>query len=290
MNEKLTKGSIESFPLLDSKLITATFLKKPVTVGHEKHDSYNIKIVECGEYLQVYYYEHKKKRVKNDSNDVSLKKIGNDTCSMATDETSKIKSRNIIRSKLECQRLAKANMKEWKTFITLTFSEYITDLKYANKRFHDFIRKLQRVKKDLMYIVVPEFQKSGRVHYHLLTNINIHDANVMYQQEDNKKFVHIKYWNDGFTSVEKISYDPKKVVGYISKYMTKEIDNRLFGHRRYFYSNNLEKTTESYINVDNPKDLEFYTKKIQEKELIYQNEYKNTFDDTKVTFLELLKK
>ena len=31
------------------------------------------------------------------------------------------------------------------------------------------------------------------------------------------------------------------IIGYLSKYMTKDIDNRLFGKRRYLYSQNLVK-------------------------------------------------
>ena len=67
-------------------------------------------------------------------------------------------------------------------------------------------------------------------------------------------------------SAEIMNGDPKKVVGYISKYMTKDIDDRLFGHRRYFYSRNLEIPKESFVDMDDPKHLEFFQKKIQGKE------------------------
>lgn len=282
--------------LLDSKLITATLEKGPVQLSHINNSNYNIKIVECGEYLQVYFYEKNRlKKRKKDKSDLALTKIDLEEDNKQNDEYNdfkarKIEDRNIIRSKLECQRLAKANMTEWKTFITLTYAKCITDLKVANKEFHNFIRKVQRVKKDFKYIVVPEFQKRGAVHYHLLTNIDYDDRELLFEQEDKPEFIHIKYWLKGFTKVEKLRNDPKKVVGYISKYMTKDVDNRLFGHRRYFYSMNLEKPRESYINTEIPKELEFYTKKIQGRDLIYQNEYSNTYDDSKVTFLELLKK
>ena len=53
-----------------------------------------------------------------------------------------------------------------------------------------------------------------------------------------RKNVGLRYWNYGFASV----FDLKgfNVVGYISKYMTKDIDDRLYDHRRYLYSNNLK--------------------------------------------------
>jgi len=53
----------EAFPLLDSKLISRTNLKK-----------YNVKIVDVGEYLQVYCYQNSKFVVQKDLTDLELKK------------------------------------------------------------------------------------------------------------------------------------------------------------------------------------------------------------------------
>lgn len=270
--------------LLDSSLIITTNSK-----------IYNAKLVQCGDYCQLYLFDKKKMRKsKEDNNDLDLKKIKVHNL-VTLDKTptplklnDTIEEKNIIRSKLECQRLAKANMKDWKIFITLTFADNITDIKSANKRFRYFIDKVQRIKKDFKYLCITEFQKRGAIHYHLLCNIDIKDRTLLYEQEDNKKFLHIKYWNDGFTSIEPMKSDTKKVVGYISKYMTKDIDNRLFNHRRYFYSRNLTKPTESYIDLDNTRDNEYLQKIIQEKELIYQNDYINPYDNSEVSFLELL--
>lgn len=274
--------------LLDSSLITPTFNKK-----------YNAKLVQCGDYCQLYLFEKKKIIKQKDDEDLRLRKIKIDCMldnksNSQNDNTStlleNIEEKNIIRSKLECQRLAKANIKDWKIFVTLTFADNITDVKTANKRFRYFIDKVRRIKKDFKYLCITEFQKRGAIHYHLLCNIDINDRTLLYEQNDNKKFLHIKYWVDGFTSVEPMSGDCKKVVGYISKYMTKDIDNRLFGHRRYFYSNNLNKPIENYIDLDNIKDKNYLKKIIQDMTLIYQNDYLNTYDNTNVTFLELLSK
>ena len=112
---------------------------------------------------------------------------------------------------------------------------------------------------------------------------------MLLRSEDNPKFKHIKYWLDGFTSVEVMKDDPKKIIGYIAKYMTKNIDNRLFGHRRYFYSKNLKVPSKSYIDTSQDKELKFYNKKIQDMELIYQNDYINPYDNTKVTYFEFQK-
>lgn len=269
--------------LLDSKLITPTI-----------SEGYNIKLVDCGDYVQVYCYEKKKKKRKKDDDDLNLvnpslldkEKQNNE---VKKENTNVIETRNIIRSKLQCQRLAKANAEEWETFITLTFAENEQNIENANRKFRYFIDKIRRVKKDFKYLCIPEFQKRGAIHYHLLTNISTNDDKLIYSQSDNSKFKHIKYWNLGFDSIEVIKGDIKKIVGYISKYMTKEIDNRLFGHRRYFYSNNLDKPLENYIDTDIVRDFNFYQKKIQELQPIYQKDYINPYDNSKVTFLEYKK-
>lgn len=287
MNYNKTKKKLLS-SLLDSKLITETFLKE-----------YDIKYVDCGEFYQVYYYQNKKTiTTKKDDSDLNLHKLelksfmNNEEqkeTKTALKDGNKIEDRNIIRSKLSCQRLAKANSKIWETFITLTIAENIQDIKKANAMLHSFTVQVRRIKKDFSYIAIPEFQKRGAVHYHLLTNISIDDTKLIYAQKDNPNFKHIKYWNKGFTSIEPLKDDIKKVIGYISKYMTKDIDDRLFGHRRYLYSQNLATPKESYINSDSEQDYNFFTKKIQDKKLIYENVYINPYDNSKVTFLEFQK-
>lgn len=287
---KTTKKG-RAFPLLDSSLISETFSK-----------SYNIKIIDCGTYTQVYYYQNTlNKKLQNDDFDLKLKKMKIDNTFKNEFKENKDKSededdnklkeisiRNITRSKLECQRIAKSNIEKWKTFITLTFEDNISDIKQANEEFRKFRSKIRRIKKDFSYIAIPEFQKRGAVHYHILTNIDINDKKLIYNQADNPKFKHVKYWNKGFTSVEIMKGDPKKIVGYISKYMTKDIDNRLFGYHRYFYSQNLNMPKTSYIDSEIDIDNNFYKKIIQDKELIYQNEYINSYDDSKVQFLEFI--
>lgn len=279
------KPDTMGFPLLDSKHIVTT-----------TKELYDIKLVDCDNYVLVYYYEGGKVRNTKDNTDLILKKQKINSMFDSKNETKKIKKldnnieeRSIIRSKLECQRLAKANINEWQTFITLTFEENITDLEYANKRFRYFIDKVKRVKKDFKYLGITEFQKRGATHYHLLTNIDINDNKLIYSQEDKVKYKHIKYWLDGFTSVEVLKNDPKKIIGYIAKYMTKDIDNRLFNRHRYFYSRNLNKPKVSYINLEETKQNDFYKNKIQDTTLIYQNEYINPYDNSKVTYLEFTK-
>lgn len=288
--------------ILDSRLIVTT-----------NNSLYDLKLVDCGDYIQVYIYETKKiRKNKNEKSlDLELKKIDiknkfqlKDFKSINTIEKgtlNEIDLKNITRSKLGCQRLVKCNIKNWKSFITLTIKENITDIATANKMFRNYIDTIKRVKKDFMYIAIPEFQKRGAIHYHLLTNLEC--GSVFLPKQPLKRlfnpsskiwkeleYYNIKYWQNGYSSAEIITGDIKKIIGYISKYMTKDIDNRLFNRHRYFYSRNLKKPFESYININNQLDKNYYKKIIQDTEIIYQNIYINPYDNNSVKFLELLKK
>lgn len=283
-NERVQERSA----ILDSSLISPTFYSK----GKSQYD---IKLIDLGDYMQVYVFDKTKTKVSEDKKDFDLnlsksKKIELEQKNDTPKINDKIELKNIMRSKLSCQRLAKANINDWQTFITLTFKDNIQDVKYANKRFRYFIDKIRRVKKDFKYLCITEFQKRGATHYHLLTNISINDTKLMYHQEDNPKYKHIKYWLDGFTSVEEIKGDAKKIVGYISKYMTKDIDNRLFSHHRYLYSQNLKLPITNYIDTSDEKHLTFFQNKIQDKQLIYNNNYYSNYDNSLITFLEYSKK
>lgn len=280
--KKHLKDFVKHDALLDSSLILTT----------NKYN-YNVKVIDCGDYIQLYVSNQK---VKNNNvekhNNVSKLYILEDTDNLIKENNykdnyiDKIEIKNINRSKLQCQRYAKANAREWKTFITLTIKDNITDIKIANKKFRNFIDSIKRVFKDFMYIGIPEFQKRGAVHYHLLTNIPI-DSDLIYSQEDNKKFKHIKYWNCGFTKVDTLNNDIKKIVGYISKYMTKDIDNRLFNRHRYFVSRNLKKPNITYLDTTDTIQQSLLQKKLIDKKLIYKNNYVDIYNN-KIKFFEFL--
>ncbi len=264
----------------------STILDSSLIIGTLNETKYNVKLVDCGEYIQVYYLPNDKYKKNKDiekKNNIKEKSANNN------EDFKKIELKNINRSKFECQRLAKCNSSFWETFITLTYADNIQDFNYANNEYKKFIYKIKRVFKNFMCIAVPEFQKRGAIHYHLLTNISINDSKLIYFQENNKKFPHIKYWNNGFNSVENVSGDMQKIVGYISKYMTKDIDNRLFGHHRYYFTRNLKRPIVNYLDLDNRKHLDFYNNKIKNKDIIFNSEYINTYNNEKITFCEFLK-
>lgn len=121
----------------------------------------------------------------------------------------------------------------------------------------------------------------------------IHNTKCTFNFKSKKKtvFKTVKYWNNGFSNIQNIKdICENNIVGYLSKYMTKDIDERLFGFRKYTYSLNLNKPKVIYLNL-NDKIQSFmlevnylqYTKNIR-----YTNSYQNKFRDN-YNFIEFEK-
>lgn len=319
--------------LLDSSLISTTGNK-----------NYYIKLVECGQYKQLYFYNTIK--IKKDK--LLEKNTNIDTTYLFKKENIKkknnekyIEAKNLNRSKFHLQRLIKANEDIFKTFITLTFDDEIIDINEANKKFRYWRDLFQRHCKDFKYICVPEFQKNGKVHYHMLTNIDYHDhiyinENISYikllnniknkkyklvnykvkeininkkkklndllivlrkqenKWENTKKtynyktkrtkiFKTIKYWNNGFSNVSNMK--DVNIIGYLTKYMTKEIDNRLFGKKRYLYSTSLTTAKEYYLNFDKTLEYKYLSTIINQSDITYKHTYLDKFEN-EINFIE----
>lgn len=150
----------------------------------------------------------------------------------------------------------------WKSFITLTFDpkryNFIDDISCANKYFvlwrKQVARKCKSLGIDFMYLGVPEFQKNGNVHYHILTNISC-DTSLIPKREHKRlwkpkekiytelDYYDLPYWSYGHSTAFDVVNDTDdkfNVALYITKYLYKDIDNRLYGHTRVLKSNNLK--------------------------------------------------
>lgn len=274
--------------ILFNSSLKSEYFKKFITTT--KLEFYNIKIIRCGNYIQVYKFSDiKSKTNKNLSilDGLNVKHVDTDNLFRNKREINSSKTilvSNAKRSHLSCQRLCKANSDSWKTFITLTIADNITDLKDANSRFHNWTSNIRKLKKDFKYIAVPEFQKRGAVHYHVLSNLDLEDKKIIYEQKikkgNAKKCDHIfdvKYWPHGYVRVDFIKNDDKKIYSYICKYMTKDIDTKLFGKKRYFFSQNLDKPEEEFLNLSNDKDYNYFLNLLQDKKIQYKNSYKDKY-------------
>lgn len=194
------------------------------------HDKHNIKLIED------------KKKFEKIKEDIEYKSIRSDSLS---------RTRNLIID------YSSENNHLFKSFITLTFSDNITDLNYANKCFHNWCKQVKRLMKkqdkDFYYLGVPEFQKRGAVHYHLYTNLEC-DVEIpklepikTYNKEKKKwydlEYYNIMYWKQGFSSAQdlKVTDENFNIALYMCKYLYKDIDNRLYGRCKILKSNNLKK-------------------------------------------------
>ena len=118
--------------------------------------------------------------------------------------------------------------------LTLTFRENLTDLKHAWTIFKSFNSRMKRRYGDRWrYVVVPEFQKRGAVHFHLAID-GYYSAKVV-------RAIWLKCTgslegNIDITSpkntINKKSWNPKRIANYLSKYITKN-DSVEFNARRF---------------------------------------------------------
>ena len=137
--------------------------------------------------------------------------------------------RNVKRARSAIRRLVNSNS-DLNKFLTLTFADNVTDFIKANAEFENFIKRVRRIYKDFKYLAVPEFQKRGAIHYHLLCNLEFVDVNEF-----------AKIWGFGFIRLNKIT-NVDNVGAYVCKYLGKmNFDKRLFKKKKFFYSRNLLK-------------------------------------------------
>jgi hypothetical protein len=120
-------------------------------------------------------------------------------------------------------------------FVTFTFKENITDLNIANRDFALFIKRLNYVLEEkALYLAVPEFQKRGAVHYHVVF------FNVPFLKRIYDLLTDI--WGLGFINVKSVN-NLQHLANYVSKYISKDFINRNEkGARRYYPSRALKKS------------------------------------------------
>lgn len=140
------------------------------------------------------------------------------------------KKKSYSRSRTAIKRIVNTNT-QLKVFFTLTFAENVIDTKIANYMFNQFIKRLKYQFSDFCYLAVPERQKRGAIHYHLICNLPYIDFNVLRE----------KIWGHGRIEVADIR-SVKKIGAYISKYLTKSSSD--FCKKSYFCSMNLNKPHE----------------------------------------------
>lgn len=136
------------------------------------------------------------------------------------------------------RRLVNANFSTGDLWVTLTLADNVSSLQEANHLFGRFTTRLRRRYPGCKYIAVPEFQKRGAVHYHMVLAGPPAIPNALMAE----------IWGHGFTRVQRIR-GIDNIGAYLTKYLSKEsADKRLAGKHGYLASRNLERpqTTQTW--------------------------------------------
>jgi len=144
---------------------------------------------------------------------------------------------NIVRCRNSFRRLVQANLSEANppALLTLTMAE-IVEIGDAYRAYTLFCKRLRGVYgSGISWIAVPEFQKRGAVHFHILI------FGLPYEAIRNERRTRdlANIWGLGFCDIKKTD-GSGKLASYLAKYMSKAMhDIRLMGKRGYSASRNV---------------------------------------------------
>lgn len=216
-----------------------------------------------------------------------------------------ISKSNLSKTRNNLIALACENEYIFTSFITLTLSNNknckkrteidINDIGQANKLFNIWRTQIQRKYPNFVYICVPEYQKRGAVHYHLLSNLRcgieipsrepLRTYNTEKKRYYDLEYYNIPFWNYGYSTAFNIKNtdDNFNLALYITKYLYKDIDNRLFGRQKVLRSKDLRKPKEVFCNSPTYKKAIEYIK--EKGYLINQYEFQPT-EEYQIPFIK----
>lgn len=174
-----------------------------------------------------------------------------------SDEERSARSRynSLCRSKTKLRRLINANVGQYASrsgrpflgiFVTLTFAENVSDLRWCRRELLAFMTVYgKRVKQKLKWVAVPEKQERGAIHFHLM----VFNLPFIPKIRDDIR----KYWPHGIavdaTAVDRVD----GAAAYVAKYISEDFDSdRGGGRHRYIVSQFLKQP------VKVPDDEPFY--------------------------------
>jgi hypothetical protein len=234
------------------------------------------KIIISGNIIEVYEYENG--YLKGYTNDSKSSGSSEMTESFETDE--EIRDRSLSRSKKQVRRIINSNVGQYgekftSKFLTLSFGENIQDIQMANYEFKKFIKRLNykiynTKKAKIKYLVVPEFQQRGAIHYHVIL------FNIPYVKQSILQDV----WENGIVDIRKID-EVDNVGSYIAEYLGKEEknqgksknDERLKGQKTYFCSRGIYRPVE----LTEKKAIDSILVDLSPKNLTYTASFENDY-------------
>lgn len=190
------------------------------------------KIVKTGDILEIYEYERDLPERRHSARKQKPR------ISKAYKYISRRRPDNVRRLSKSFRGLVSANLTgtEKPLFVTLTMAQ-VVPIKVAYKQYTAFCSRLRRYAgPQFKAITVPEFQKRGAVHFHMLLWQGSHSLDL--ENERNTRFIQ-RLWQFGY--VDCIQTDGNlKIAGYLAKYMSKALqDYRLSGEKAYSATRNV---------------------------------------------------
>lgn len=179
---------------------------------------------------------------------------------------------------------ASENESLWRSFVTLTYAVNETDIDKAYKDFQIWVRQIKRIFPEFVYICVPEFQKRGAIHFHLICNAECgkewvtRPPKITFNTEKKRAYTlywyDLQYWNHGYSIAEDLkAFDSEfNVALYLVKYLFKDADTRLWGRNKILKSNSLRKPKTYYLNSETYKQAVRYIQKKGYQVILYDFE------------------
>jgi len=195
--------------------------------------------IKSGNLIETYEYE-KQIPERRKSTVWGQRKSGKsaDTGTNHRDRTAMQRSDSCIRrSRSAFRRLVGSNLFGTKNPILLTLTMFeVLPYEASVGVFHRFIARLRREEgKHFRYIAVPEFQKRGAVHFHVILWGIPHEK---VETETTTRYF-ARLWLRGFCDCVATDGHPR-LVSYLSKYLQKHMqDLRLGGKKAYYASRNI---------------------------------------------------
>lgn len=231
--------------------------------------------------LRVKIYTDNTFKIKKTSFDIfkGISKDSRHNGKLSNEKKEELNKEYLKHTKTQILDLALNNQDKWEYFLTLTFN----DVELGGYTHEKAIKKLcnwlivqRRNNPNMYYLIVPEFHKSGRLHFHGLVgnvpNWKLEEArhNGKLIRVNGKQIYNLINYKLGFSTISFIQ-DKQKVSNYISKYVTKELID-LKNKKRYWYSRNIDypKTYYSYFD-GNIKDLDKHYNCLYYQDIIKDN-------------------
>ncbi len=194
--------------------------------------------------------------------DESIRKaIENRPDEYCTDGVSR--SDNVSRARRRVFEIAKCN--NFELFVTLTLdSECINryNVEEVKKAVRKWLNNITQ-RKGIKYLIVPELHKDGALHFHaLMTKGLLKLIDSGHKDKNGHTVFNLPQWKYGFSTAIEVYGDFDGACKYISKYITKDTDKKIFG--QFYLAGGkgliLEPDTELYnLDFSDFSDLKQYS-------------------------------